>query len=147
MAVSILSVARTLGRMSGWTLTNLELQKIAYMAELIYLGRNGGHALIREDFEAWDNGPVVPELYHKAKVFGARPVRDVFSAPRLVDGTPEYEAVKDAYELLVGHNPGQMVGMTHWRKGAWAACYRPGIRGIKIPKALMLREYQLRTDV
>lgn len=146
MAVSIESVARTLGRLSGWTLSNLELQKIAYMAEMIYLGRTGGRPLIREDFEAWDNGPVVPELYHKAKAFGSRPVRDVFSAPTLVAGTPEYQAVLDAYNLLHDRNPGQLVGMTHRRNGAWARRYRPGAKGVKIPKQYMLEEYISRTN-
>jgi uncharacterized phage-associated protein len=146
MAVSIESVARTLGRLSGWSLSNLELQKIAYMAEMIYLGRTGGRRLINEDFEAWDNGPVVPELYHKAKAFGSRPVRDVFTAPELAPGTPEYQAVLDAYNLLRDRNPGQLVAMTHRRTGAWASRYTPGVKGVKIPKQLMLEEYVTRTN-
>jgi uncharacterized phage-associated protein len=147
MAISVLSVARTLGRISGWELSNLELQKMAYMAEMIHLGRSGGSALIYEDFEAWANGPVVPALYHAVKAYGAGPVRDVFLPVGLNEGDPRLTAVRDSYEMLKNMNPGQMVAVTHWRNGAWAAKYRPGVKGVVIPKALILKEYHDRTNV
>lgn len=144
MAVSILSVARTLGRISGWSLSNLELQKMSYMAEMIHLGKTGGSELCREDFEAWDNGPVVPLLYRTAKSFGSKPVRDVFPTSYLVPGTSEYDSVATGYNLLKDKNPGQMVAITHRRDGAWAKRYRPGAKGIVIPKSLILEEYRTR---
>lgn len=147
MAVSVLSVARTLGRMSGWSLSNLELQKICYMAEMIHLGRTDGSPLIREEFEAWANGPVVPLLYQTAKSFGAGSVRDVFHHAMIDAGEPDYLPIADAYNLMRDKNPGQMVAMTHWRGGAWAKRYRPGARGVVIPKALILEEYQARTGL
>ncbi|MDB5683460.1 MAG: putative phage-associated protein [Sphingomonas bacterium] len=146
MAVSVLSVARTLGRLSGWALSNLELQKMSYMAEMIHLGRSGGVPLIREDFEAWDNGPVVPLLYHAVKSFGAEPVRDVFLVPFMQPDDADFPAVQAGYDLLKDKSPGEMVATTHWRDGAWARRYRPGARGVVIPKSLILEEYRARTD-
>lgn len=132
--------------MSGWGLSNLELQKMAYMAEMVHLGRTNGAPLIREDFEAWANGPVVPHLYRTVKSFGAGPVRDIYFDPFISPGDPDYESVLAGYDLLKDKNPGQMVAITHWRNGAWARRYRPGAKGVVIPKSLILEEYRARTS-
>ena len=133
-------VARTLGHISGWTLSNLEMQKICYIAEMLYLGREDA-PLIVEDWQAWANGPVQPDLYHKAKVFGVDPVRDIFREPGLSEVGDRYKAVSDAYDIMGNFNPGQMVGVTHRRNGAWAQYYRSGLKGVKIPKSAIRAEY------
>ena len=38
--MSILSVAKRLGERSGWTLTNLQMQKMSYIAHNVLLGRD-----------------------------------------------------------------------------------------------------------
>lgn len=132
--------------MSGWTLSNLELQKISYIAEMMKLGRSG-EPLIKEDFEAWANGPVVPQLYHAVKAYGAGPVKDVFRDPVIAVDDPDYVPIYDAFMFMKGMNPGQMVAETHWRHGAWAKRYIPGTRGVVIPKHLIRDEYAARADV
>ncbi len=139
MTASIMQVARSLGSMSGWSLSNLELQKIAYIAEMIHLGRTG-LPLTSENWQAWANGPVQADLYHKAKVFGTSPVTDIFQAMPLAL-LSEQKAVRDAYDIMSKFNPGEMVGITHRRGGAWATYYRPGARGTVIPKSAIQREY------
>lgn len=140
MAASIMQVARTLGGVSGWTLSNLEMQKIAYIAEMLHLGRRNS-PLIYEDWQAWDYGPVQPELYHKAKVYGTSPVRDIFHAPPLSPESSGYKAIVDAYDLMKNMNPGRMVAVTHRPGGAWANSYRAGRKGVTIPKSEIEREY------
>lgn len=145
MAVSVLQIARTIGDLSGWSLSNLEMQKIAYIAEMLFLGRTGA-PLIQGDFEAWDRGPVHPELYHWAKMFGSGKVSgSAFShIPPLSPNTPEFKAAKDAYESMKTMSPWQMVDLTHQTNGAWASCYAPGRRGVRIPKDRVLAEYGVR---
>lgn len=140
MTASIISVARTLGQISNWSLTNLQMQKIAYIAEMMHLGRNGV-PLTYEDWQAWDYGPVQPELYHKAKVYGNSPVRDIFAAPILINGFSDYQAVYDAYSAMQRMSAGQMVAVTHRPNGAWANHYRAGRKGSIIPKHDIRREY------
>jgi len=139
MAVSIMQVARTLGQLSGWSLSNLEMQKIAYIAEMMYLGRTGA-PLINEDWQAWDYGPVQPALYHRAKVYGTSPVKDIFDYSILCGGE-ELRAITDAYNAMRHMSPGAMVAVTHRPGGAWAAHYRAGRRGISIPKSDIRQEY------
>mgnify|MGYP006283548483 CR=1 FL=1 len=77
MTVSVLSAAKRLAARSGWTLSNLELQKILYLAHMVHLGRTDGAPLVHGLFEAWDYGPVHPDLYHRVKIFGSSPVKNI----------------------------------------------------------------------
>jgi len=135
-----MQVARTLGQLSGWSLSNLEMQKIAYIAEMLHLGRNGV-PLIAEEWQAWDYGPVQPDLYHRLKVYGNGKVRDIFAAPPLMPNSSALKSVEDAYSLMRNMRPGQMVNVTHRGGGAWANFYQAGRRGVTIPKSEIRREY------
>ena len=58
MAASILAVAKRLCERSGWSLTNLALQKLCYIAHMIHLSMHDGKPMVSGHFEAWDFGPV-----------------------------------------------------------------------------------------
>ncbi len=145
MAVSVLQVARTIGDLSGWRLSNLALQKIAYVAEMIHLGRTG-QPLSTSDFQAWDRGPVSPELYHWAKMYGSSPVKpDIFQrVSPLPPHSGEYSAVASAYDAMKDLSPWQMVDVTHQSDGAWAEYYQAGRKGVVIPKHRIAQEYHVR---
>jgi uncharacterized phage-associated protein len=51
------------------TVTNLALNKLLYFAQGHYLAESGD-PLFRNAIEAWDFGPVVPEVYHRCKKYG-----------------------------------------------------------------------------
>jgi len=141
MTVSVLSAAKRLAAQSSWSLSNLELQKILYLAHMFHMGRNNGEPLVSGLFEAWDFGPVHPSLYHRAKVFGSDPVENVFyDIPDLPEG-PEREIVHEAYESLGSVGPGRLVSATHKKGGAWDKNYIPGARNIVIPNEDILAEY------
>ena len=73
MAVTALQAVKHTCEASGWRVTNLQLQKILYIAHMVYAGKNNGKRLIADDdFEAWDYGPVLSGLYHRISVFGTR---------------------------------------------------------------------------
>jgi uncharacterized phage-associated protein len=64
MTISVFDAARTLGYYSDWKLSNLQMQKILYLAHMVYMDKNSGEPLVDEDFQAWDYGPVLPSLYY-----------------------------------------------------------------------------------
>ena len=142
MAISTFTAARRVCGRGNWQVTNLALQKILYLAQMIYMGENKMR-LIDATFEAWDYGPVEPALYHKVKFFGAEPIQDIF-VPAGIDGSREAAAIDQACDFLLARSPAELVAMTHWKSGAWAKNYRPGVRGIVIPDADILEEYQAR---
>ena len=62
-------------RKDGRPLTHLQLQRLVYIAYGVYMVPRY-RKLFAQDIEAWRDGPVVPELYHEFKKFGAAPIRD-----------------------------------------------------------------------
>lgn len=144
MTVSALSAARTICELRDWSVSNLELQKILFLAHMLHLGRSAT-PLVHEQFEAWDYGPVIPELYQRVKGFGSGPIRNVFHwVPAVDSGSPEYEVLAETAAALKKFSPGQLVAVTHMDGGAWAQNYRPKVRGIKIPNSAIFEEYQQR---
>lgn len=146
MPLHPLTAAKLVCQLRNWTATNLEVNKILYLAHMVHLGRNNGASpLVTEHFEAWDYGPVLPTIYHRAKAFGNGPVQNVFVyIPDAPAKGAEASIIREAVTSLQDKTPGQLVAITHWNKGAWANNYRPGAKGIAIPNSEILAEYRLR---
>jgi len=144
MPVSSITAARYACKMSAWSLTNLKLQKILYLAHMVFVGRTEGRLLIDEPFEAWDFGPVLPRLYHRVKIFGNEPIRDVFYDAGYIEGTEEATLLTEGCSYLVSKSPGELIAMTLWEHGAWAKHYKRGVHGIVIPTEDILEEFKRR---
>lgn len=137
---SVMNAARALGQMSGWSLSNLTMQKTLYIAQMFQLGRNLP-PIFDDHFEAWDYGPVVPKLYHKLKMFGAKPVRDILYETPLGPEDPGYQALRDAYATTKSFPGSKLVAITHWDGGAWAKRYVPNKRGRVILNSDIKQEF------
>lgn len=141
MTISVLSAARRLADQSGWTLSNLKLQKILYLAHMFYLGRTSGDPLVSGYFEAWDYGPVHPDLYHRVKVFGSNSVENIFYDNPMPPEGAERAILDEAYASLGSAGSGKLVHATHAPGGAWDINYQPGIRHCIISNEDILNEY------
>ncbi|MEP7173721.1 MAG: type II toxin-antitoxin system antitoxin SocA domain-containing protein [Aestuariivirga sp.] len=146
MTINVLSAAKHLAKRSGWTLSNLELQKILYLTHMFHLGRNNGEPLVHGLFEAWDYGPVHPDLYRRAKIFGSDPVENIFHGDADVPEGAERAILDEAYDSLGHAGPGKLVRATHSVGGAWHTNYVPGRRHCVIPNEDILAEYQTLKD-
>lgn len=147
MAARLDSVAKYICEKGRWRLSNLQLQKIIYMAQMVYMGQNAGRRLVDADFEAWDYGPVEPTLYRRVRMFGSSPIGDVFyEALPFNEKDPRRSVLDEVCEELVKLRPGELVDITHWPEGAWAKNYVPGARGIQIPDTDIFEEYNKRVD-
>ena len=140
--VSALAAARRMCERSGWQLTNLQLQKMLYLAQMMYLGRHG-ERLLNGTFEAWDYGPVLPPVYAEAKAFGSRPITYLLSPGRVPEGA-RADMLDEAYDQLRSVPAGQLVNITHWKEGAWAKHYVPHRRGVIIPDSDIRDEFRRR---
>lgn len=141
MAISIFDAAKRLCIKSGWSLTNLQLQKLIYIAHMFHLGEHG-MPLIKECFEAWDYGPVQPDLYHHVKVYGASPVKSMFHLGNEIpeEGT-EMQILDKVYDQLSSKSASWLVAVTHWENGAWAKHYKSESYGNIIHNEDVLHEY------
>lgn len=141
MTVNVLDAARHMAKRSDWSLSNLKLQKLIYLAHMFYMGRHDGEPLVHGSFEAWDYGPVHPDLYHKVKVYGSDPVKTILARQKLAKTSQEATILNEAYDALGDTRAGQLVNATHRKGGAWDINYVPGARRVIIPNEDILVEY------
>lgn len=107
----------------GEPISNLQLQKILYYIQKVFLQR--GEIAFTDDIEAWQFGPVVPNVYYHFCGFGAMPIyiaNDTFSIAA-TDALYIDKIVEEKRKL----NPWDMVAETHKDDGAWAKIYRGGL--------------------
>ncbi len=106
--------------------TNLDIQKISYIAYAHYLVIKKKR-LIKEKFEAWSYGPVIPSLYYELKKYGATPI-DRFIAdsengqekePLFVENKSVEQFLSFVYDAYKGYTPMDLVFLTHKKDGAW----------------------------
>ncbi len=114
-------------------ITQMQLQKLVYIAHGWYLAING-KPLINSQVQAWQYGPVIPELYQATKMYGADPINGFlgFSSDSLF---PEHSASQlrvpdadaDTWQLLevIWNRYGQLSGaqlsaLTHQDGTPWS---------------------------
>ena len=144
--VTAVAAAKHMCARSGWALTNLQLQKMLYLAQMMHLGKIG-EPLFHGEFEAWDYGPVQPHVYSYAKIFGRDPVESSFGGAPDIKNSERATMLDDATDQLSKLPSSRLVAITHWKDGAWARNYVPGVRGIVIPDADILDEYKKRFGI
>lgn len=74
-------------------LTQMQLQKLVYIAHGWNLAING-HPLTDDSLQAWDYGPVYPELWESLRFYGKEPV----SRPIMTSDLPVYGFCDDDEE-------------------------------------------------
>ena len=141
MPYSSLSIANHFlgrARRDGKRLTNMQLQKLVFLAHGWNLAVNG-EPLIEDDIEAWEFGPVIRRLYDAASKWGRDPVtrnlRWGEDTPfRFDDRGDAVEDLRDEEERVVetvwknyGHFPAfRLSALTHVEGSPWANHYRAG---------------------
>ena len=112
---------------------------------MISLGRFE-QELIRDDFQAWPLGPVNATLYHACKIYGPDPVESLsnpFKGSRNLSEQEE-ELLNEILQVLGRKSISSLIGISHWKQGAWSKNYVGGEKYIIIPKEDMLEEYKTR---
>ncbi|BBK40680.1 hypothetical protein STVA_07000 [Allostella vacuolata] len=113
---------------AGQGIDPLQMQKLLYLAQGWCLGLTG-EKLFRESIEAWQYGPVVPEIYHALKHYGDRPIKkplvtfdeergDVVPASYQFDDYLK-EVIKNVWGAYGGMSGPQLVRLTHERGAPW----------------------------
>lgn len=103
--------------------SNLKLQKLCYYAQGIITSMRGGEPLFNEPIDAWDHGPVVPELYHKYKVHGADPIPVVTDFDVNQIDESDREVLDDIFEFYGQYSAWRLRNMTHEEK-PWIDAYK-----------------------
>lgn len=142
---NVFEVAKKICEAGNWEITNLKLQKMLYIAQVLYIGKhNGEKHLFRASFEAWDYGPVVPLVYHTFKIFGNKPIQK-FAFPETTGNAcskEESNFINTIALALSKISASNLVALTHRKGSGWDMEYTPGVRGNIISEKDMLKEYK-----
>lgn len=107
-------------------ITNLKLNKLLYFAQGAYLARTGKH-LFDERIEAWQFGPVVPEIYHRYKVCGRNAIPTVEETiSRSLFQDDEFDVLLDVMREFGQYTGTTLVTLTHMPGTPWSEAMSSG---------------------
>jgi len=135
---------------SGNFVTQMKLQKLVFFAHGLHLAKYD-KPLIKEKFQAWKFGPVVPSIYRDYKFYGSSPIADTNYLFAFGDtdmrelwlkeiDRKAKESIDTTWEGLKDTSAVQLSNWTHKEGSPWAQNYVQGINDIVIPDE-QIKEY------
>ena len=103
-------------------ISNLQLQKILYYIQKAFLNR--GDRAFSDHIEAWQFGPVVPNVYDHYCGYGAMPIS--FSSIKYDVAKEDKQLIDSIVESKRVLAPWDLVEETHKKGGAWDKTYKNG---------------------
>ena len=105
-------------------LTGKRLQKLMYLCQLFWYIDHEESKMISEDFQAWPNGPVIPQIYDHFSVY-----QDGDMCPLLNLGShslsdEEATLINTVVDNTIDIPTEAIIDYTHWSDGPWAQVYR-----------------------
>jgi uncharacterized phage-associated protein len=124
----------------GDGISNLTLQKLVYYAQAFHLAMHDA-PLFGERVEAWEHGPVVPDLYHAYKEHGSAhiPPPAAFDLDAYDEKTRDF--LNEVYDVFGQFSAGKLRHMTHDER-PWIEASRHGRSDRVISPAAMRDFYQ-----
>ena len=100
-------------------ISNLKLQKLLYFVQAEFLVSKG-IPCFREAIEAWDFGPVVPEVYHHFKKYGSSIIISYSRGLKGIIDPVDCRIIENMVDECVGFSATQLVEITcnqdPWKK-------------------------------
>jgi len=113
---------------TGRTISNLKLQKILYFVQAEFLVSKG-EPCFRERIEAWDFGPVIPEVYHHYKVYGSASIPCIAEQLYSPFSDEDQKLIDDIVDECAKYSASALVEITH-RQAPWRDAYRPNTNAL-----------------
>ena len=127
-----------LGLSNGKNFTQMQLLKLVYIAHGWMLATSN-HPLILNQVEAWQYGPVIPELYHELKYNGAKPIeRPILSGPSFFTAHEE-QVIEFTFKNYGNFSAFQLSDITHAPNTPWSQTFG---RREHIPDSLIANHYK-----
>lgn len=129
--------------------SNLQLQKMIYFVNLYYFRLTKTFLLDGEPFEAWQHGPVVPEVYREYSTYGGLLIKDKGNNIKLdsmIDSKQSnitnetIASINDFIVYLSSMDPWTLVDYSHRIGGAWYKSYNKDEINLKIRNELIKHE-------
>ncbi|OLF37597.1 MULTISPECIES: Panacea domain-containing protein [unclassified Psychrobacter] len=106
-------------------LTPMKLQKLMFFTQSWYL-KSSNIPLFDGNFERWQYGPVLPEIYHEFKKFGAKNINefgsDMWSERQKVNSSDHQviDFLEKIIDIYGNYSGTELSWMTHQPETAWS---------------------------
>lgn len=116
-------------------ISNLKLQKMLYFVQAEFLVAKG-QPCFADKIEAWDFGPVVPEVYREYKIFGSAniPVIGRWLYPTSLSAD-DRKLVDGIIDECAQYSASDLVEITH-NQSPWMDAYIPGRNQEILPQSI-----------
>ena len=104
----------------GRTVSNLRLQKLLYFVQAQFIVQKGSPCFTQR-MEAWDYGPVVPEVYHAYKFFGSNAIPCTKNSARIDEA--DKALIDSMLDSCSEYSTSTLVDMTH-AQDPWKVAYQ-----------------------
>ncbi len=94
---------------------NIRLQQILYCIKKAFIQQ--GRLIFGDDFEAWDVGPVIPNVYYYFGGYGAMPICDVYTYKQ--PDVKDLETINNITDKIRNAEPWDACKETNKKGGAW----------------------------
>ena len=109
-------------------ISNLKLQKLLYFAWKNYYKKYRNY-LFNENFEAWQFGPVVRNVYYEYSAYGPMPIRSPLYQSYVGDwiSNEDTEFLDKFLDEYKNKSVYELVQLTHKPGGAWDQVFKNGL--------------------
>lgn len=124
-SIAIANTFLSLGDKDGKKLSNMQLQKLVFIAQGYYAAITKGQQLYYHDTYAWQWGPVVPKLYKKLQKFGNGTVSEKIEdeTGELAELRPEdngFAIVRAVWNAYKNRTAAELSALTHKPDTPWS---------------------------
>lgn len=126
------------GTNDGEPISNLQLQKILYYIQSEFL-QSRNNVAFDDDIEAWQFGPVVPNVYYYFCGYGAMKIMNYYDE----DFSLNYEDRQIIDKIIIEKrdmDPWQLVEETHRAGGAWDKTYKKGFGNREVISIALIKQ-------
>lgn len=130
-AESVANAFLDLARRNGKLLTNMQLQKLVYIAHGYCLAKLR-QPLFYNNIHAFKWGPVIPNLYKTLNKYGRGEVKDYIltNEPPVGEDSQEMEIIKEVWEEYGQMSGPEMSDLTHRKGSPWSVTWRMNQFGV-----------------
>ncbi len=139
----------------GVPISPMKLQKLVFFTHADFLVMKG-RPLVKQEFEAWDYGPVIPSLYDQFKRFKDRPVTERAStfdplSARAVQSTctlhsDDHQLIRQMFDFYSALSAVHLSELSHEFDGAWRQARALFSNGMnmdrRIPNEMIVRYHK-----
>lgn len=123
MVYDVLDVARYVINYSnaqGYGVSNLRLQKLLYYIQAWFL-MHKDMPCFSAKIEAWDCGPMVPEVYHEYSIYGGLDIMPVKNSEDIIQ-TKDKQYINKVIDVLAPYSTPYLVSITQMQT-PWLNAY------------------------